>query len=80
MRLLGPRTVAIATRSSAARRAAPTRTKFAGGALKSSARGGRTLAVLPKHAPVEVVAESGRFARVRFRGTEGYIARWLLET
>jgi hypothetical protein len=55
------------------------RTKLPGAALKSATEAGRTLAVLPRHEPVEVLAEEGRHFRVRYRGIEGYIARWLLE-
>jgi peptidoglycan LD-endopeptidase LytH len=55
------------------------RTHLAGGALKARP-GGRTIAVLPARQTVTVLGEEGRFYRVRYKGREGYLARWLLES
>jgi len=55
------------------------RTRLAGAALKSSTRGGLTLMTLQRNERVEVLGTTGRFARVRYRGQVGYIARWLLQ-
>lgn len=82
MRLLAPGAARLAARApvrSAARAGrGVVRTKLNGATLRSSPGGGWTLAVLPKNAAVEVVAERGRYARVRYSGREGYVARQLL--
>lgn len=77
LRVLGGRAPAAAPRLARGGRWA--RTRLNGAALKSSSRGGFTLATLPVHEQVEVLGNAGRFARVRYRGRIGYIARWLLE-
>jgi murein DD-endopeptidase MepM/ murein hydrolase activator NlpD len=55
------------------------RTRLNGAALKA-APGGATIAVLPARQSVTVLGEKGRYYRVRYRGQEGYLARWLLDT
>ena len=54
------------------------RTRMNGAALKA-APGGATIAVLPARESVTVLGEKGRYYRVRYRGQEGYLARWLLD-
>jgi peptidoglycan LD-endopeptidase LytH len=54
------------------------RTRMNGAALKA-APGGVTIAVLPARESVTVLGEKGRYYRVRYRGQEGYLARWLID-
>jgi peptidoglycan LD-endopeptidase LytH len=54
------------------------RTRLTGAAIKSRPSGG-TIAVLNANQPVTVLGDAGRFYRVRYKGKEGYLARWLLE-
>ena len=70
--LVGNRAVSKAAKSSVKR------TRMNGGALKA-APGGMTIAILPTNASVTVLGEKGRYYRVRYRGQEGYLARWLLD-
>jgi murein DD-endopeptidase MepM/ murein hydrolase activator NlpD len=53
-------------------------TRLAGAALRSAPGRGATVAVLPRHQAVTVVARVEGYYRVRYQGREGYVADWLL--
>jgi murein DD-endopeptidase MepM/ murein hydrolase activator NlpD len=55
------------------------RTRLNGAAVRSAPGRGVTLAVLPRHQAVTVLARVDGHYRVRYRGREGYVADWLLE-
>jgi peptidoglycan LD-endopeptidase LytH len=54
------------------------RTRLPGAALRSAPGRGATVAVLPRHQVVTVVARVEGYYRVRYQGREGYVADWLL--
>jgi peptidoglycan LD-endopeptidase LytH len=55
------------------------RTRLPGAALRSAPGRGATVAVLPRHQAVAVLARVEGYYRVRYQGREGYVADWLLQ-